>query len=229
MDIQPKDLIQFPIFYEIQEADVAPMLKCLGAHFSSYAKGAYISLAGNLLHNVGLICEGNIHMIREDIWGDKSIIDILSAGNLFGESFACGTLPVVSDISFVATARTQVLYLPFSRVLHSCANSCEFHHRLTRNMVDQIADKNIRLMEKMEILSKKTIRGRILAYLSQQSQAYGQTTFPSPLSRMELAEYLCVDRSALSRELGRMKNERIIDFEKNVFHLLPQEESHCIN
>ena len=115
---------------------------------------------------------------------------------------------------------TNVLYLPFRKVLHSCNLSCIFHHRLIENMVTLIADKNWQLMEKVEVTSKKTLRDKILTYLSLQAQKNGSKYFEIPLGRIELAEYLCADRSAMTRELANMKEAGLIDYEKNTFRLL---------
>ena len=103
--------------------------------------------------------------------------------------------------------------------MHTCTNACTFHHRLIENMVQLIADKNLELMKKTEVVTKKTLREKVLAYLSQQAQQTGSEYFEIPLGRIELAEYLCADRSALTRELNTMKAEGILDFDKNMFRL----------
>jgi CRP-like cAMP-binding protein len=104
--------------------------------------------------------------------------------------------------------------------MHTCTNACAFHHKLIENMVQLIADKNQELMRKVEVVTKKTLREKILAYLSQQAQLEGGSYFEIPLGRIELAEYLCADRSSLTRELNAMKEEGILDYDRNMFRLL---------
>ena len=114
----------------------------------------------------------------------------------------------------------EILFMPFDRVMHSCTMACVFHHRLIENMVRIIARKNRELMRKIEVVSKRTIRDKLLAYLSLQAQTQDSPYFDIPLGRAELAEYLCVDRSALTRELAKMKEEGILDYDRNSFRLL---------
>ena len=138
---------------------------------------------------------------------------------LFGETFSCG-VERTSVVSFWASSNTEVLFLPFDRVMHSCSMTCVFHHRLIENMVAIIARKNKQLMEKVEVISKKNLREKIMAYLSQQVQMQGTKYFEVPLGRVEMADFLCTDRSALTRELNAMRDEGIIDFDKNMFQIL---------
>ena len=112
------------------------------------------------------------------------------------------------------------LFMPFDRVMHSCTMACQFHHRLIENMVKIIADKNRDLMQKVDVVSKRTIREKLLAYLSIQAQVQNSRYLEIPLGRVELAEYLCVDRSALTRELAKMKEDGLIDYDKNCFRIL---------
>ena len=138
---------------------------------------------------------------------------------LFGETFACGD-DNLSVVTFVVSENAEILFMPFSRVMHSCTMACAFHHRLIENMVKVIANKNRDLMRKVEVVSKRTIREKLLTYLSIQAQQQNSRYFEIPLGRVELAEYLCVDRSALTRELVKMKEDRLIDYDKNCFRIL---------
>ena len=138
---------------------------------------------------------------------------------VFGETFACGE-DAISMVTFAAAERTQVLFLSFSRVMHTCSHACAFHQTLIENMVRIIARKNRELMRKVEVVSKRSLREKILAYLSIQAQQQGKKTFEIPLGRLEWAQYLCVDRSALTRELAKMQEEGILDYHRNTFKLL---------
>ena len=208
----------FRLFEGIREEDIPHMLTCIGGFQRTHKKGDYIFMEGDDLQWIGLIMEGNVHMLKEDVWGDKMLLVSYGAGAVFGESFVCND-HTVSTVSFVADSDCSILFLPFRRLLKTCGMACQFHQRLIGNMIVMIADKNVHLMNKMEILSKKTIRGRILTWLSQEIQNTGTLRFVSTLGRLELAEFLCVDRSALTRELTNMKKEGILDFHKNTFEL----------
>ena len=138
---------------------------------------------------------------------------------MFGETFACSE-DTKSVVTFTAAEDTQVLFVPFYKIMHTCSMACEFHQRLVENMVRIIAAKNRELLRKVEIISKKTLREKILTYLSAQAQIQGTRYFEIPLGRLELAEYLCADRSALTRELASMKADGLIDYDKNLFRIL---------
>ena len=209
----------YPLFSGVEQENLPAMLQCLGYRAERYAKGTFISMEGEHLQNIGVVIRGSVDMIKEDFWGNKTILMRMQQGMIFGESFICGS-SAMATVSFRAPEEAVVLFLPFRRVMHTCTNACAFHHRLIENMVQLIADKNLELMRKVEVVTKRTLREKILAYLSQQAQLQGGDYFEIPLGRMELAEYLCVDRSALTRELTNMKNEGILDYDRNVFRLL---------
>ncbi len=172
---------------------------------------------------VGCVVKGSVQMIREDIWGNKTMLLTIGEKELFGESFACGGDGTAS-VSFVAKDETEVLFLPFDRVMHSCSSACAHHQKLVINMVTVMAEKNARLISKIDILSKKTLCEKIAAYLLVEASYHNSKYFVISMGRMQLAEYLNADRSALTRELKLMKEEGYIDFEKNTFRILREFE-----
>lgn len=219
MDKDMENLHQIPLFRGISAKDITPMMKCLGSYERKYQKGEYISLISQRIQCTGVVLKGTVHMVKEDVWGDKTILASIGYGELFGESFVCGDADT-SSVSILSKTDTRILFLPFDRVMHSCSESCEFHHRLIENMVKVIANKNVQLMEKLEIVSKKSLREKIETYLSIEAGYNRSRYFQIPMGRTELAEYLCADRSALTRELNNMKKDGVIDFDKNTFRLL---------
>lgn len=214
-----KQLLDYPLFYGVQEKDMEPLLNCLGGYVKSFKKGEYIFFEEENVRHIGIIISGSVDMIKEDIWGNKTMLVRMRREELFGETFTCGA-DQSSVVNFFASSNALVLFLPFERVMHSCSMTCVFHHRLIENMVAIIARKNKQLMEKVEVISKKNLRDKILSYLSHQAQKHGTKYFEVPLGRVELADYLCTDRSALTRELNIMREEGIIDFDKNMFQIL---------
>lgn len=219
MDDYIHSLSKLSLFSGIRTEDLSSMLTCLGSYTCNYKKGEFIFLSSEPIQSVGIILQGTIHMIKEDIWGNKTILAFIQKGEIFGETFACGN-QLNSAVTFYASTNCKILYMPFYKIIHVCNMSCVFHHRLIENMVGLIANKNTHLMEKLEIISKKTLRDKILTYMSLQAQINKSSYFEIPLGRVELADYLCADRSALTRELNNMKSDGIIDFQKNYFHLL---------
>ena len=213
------ELKTMKLFYGIQESEMTAMLGCIGAYLKEYKKNQYIITLEENVEAVGILLSGKVDMIKEDLWGNKTLLVSMQKGELFGESFSCGIVKNAT-VSFVADTASMILFLPFSRILRTCNMSCKFHHRLIENMVTVIAEKNIVLMDKVDILSKKTLRGKIATYLLQEASKQQSLYFDIPLGRVQLAEYLCVDRSALTRELNTMKAEGYIDFDKNTFRVL---------
>jgi CRP-like cAMP-binding protein len=211
-------LFDTPLFQNISRKDLESLLTCLKPRAKRYEKGSYITHSGESINSIGVVLSGTVQMLKEDVWGNKSILAIMREKSIFGETFVCGRI-YSSTVSFQAASDCIIMFLSFERILHSCSVACDFHHRLIDNVVVLIAQKNIQLMEKLEIIAQKTLREKVLTYLSREAQRNGSLYFTIPLGRLELADYLCSDRSALSRELSRMKEEGVIDFDRNTFRI----------
>ena len=211
--------INSPLFDGVEPRDRIAMLGCIGYHIKTFRKGEILGFEEENIKHVGIVLSGAVDMIKEDLWGNKTMLVRARRDDVFGETFACGS-DNLSVVTFLVSEDAQILFLPFDRVMHNCTMACQFHHRLIENMVRVIADKNRDLMRKVEVVSKRTIREKLLAYLSIQAQIQQVRYFEIPLGRVELAEYLCVDRSALTRELAKMKEEGLIDYDRNSFRML---------
>lgn len=211
-------LFETPLFQNIIRKDLESLLTCLKPRSKSYEKGSYITHSGESINAIGVVLSGTVQMLKEDVWGNKSILAVMREKSIFGETFVCSRV-YSSTVSFQAASDCTVMFLSFDRMLHSCSVACDFHNKLIDNVVLLIAQKNIQLMEKIEITAQKTLRDKILTYLSREAQRNGSLYFTIPLGRLELADYLCSDRSALSRELSRMKEKGIIDFDRNTFRI----------
>ena len=211
--------VNSPLFDGISPEDRKAMLGCIGYHIGTFRKGDIVAFEEENIRHIGIIISGAVDMIKEDLWGNKTMLVRMGKDELFGETFACGS-DNLSVVTFLVSEDARILFMPFDRVMHSCTMACVFHHRLIENMVHIIANKNRDLMRKVEVVSKRTIREKLLAYLSIQAQAQESRYFEIPLGRLELAEYLCTDRSALTRELTKMKAEGLIDYDKNCFRIL---------
>ncbi len=213
-----QEIKQSPLFSGIKESDLVAMLNCVGAAIKNYRKGEIILLTNDEVPYVGVILKGSVHMVIENITGEQTLLSIIREGELFGESFVCGD-GLSSYTTFSAAHPATVLFMPFHKVMHTCTMKCEFHHRLIENMITMVANKNVRLMQKIDVSSQKTIRRKILSYLRMLSLEQNSLTVDLAVSRTVWAEYLGVHRSALSRELASMKEEGVLDFRKNRFYL----------
>lgn len=219
-----KDLIikafqTHPMFEGISLTNCETLMHCLGCTEKAYNKEQIIPTAGIYARQIGIVVSGCIHTIQEDVWGRRAFLSYAKDDGIFGEVLLGGS----SDergIIFKAAEPTTVMYLPADRILHPCRNSCPFHHELSRNLFRMISNLNAELTEKIEITSKSSLREKILTYLSIESRRNGSTRFTVPLNRTEMADYLCTNRSALSRELSKMKKDGIIDYESNTFRIL---------
>lgn len=207
-----------PLFEGIREDEFGALLGCVGAQEKPFTKGEFISLTGDEIHSIGVVLEGRVYILKEDVFGNKAILNDLEPGAVFGESFICGGSHALT-VSIQAAEDCRVLFLSFERVMHTCPSACQFHNTLITNMVVMIARKNIKLIEKLEITTKHSLREKVLAYLSQLVQDQGTATVMSPMGRVDLADFLGVDRSALTRELNRMRDDGLLDFERSSYTL----------
>ena len=219
MKIELHKLVLLPLFTGIREENLSTMLACMGSFQKSYKRDEIILLESNEVRTVGVILSGKVHMIKEDEEGDQTHLVTMKENEHFGESFSCGS-NLFAQVSFRSATDCTVLLPPFYKIINPCDMRCPFHHRMIDNMVQLISDKNVQLMQKIEVISKKTLRGKILAYLRSQAPEDDSLRFSIPLGRLELADYLCADRSALTRELAHMKSDGLIWYEKNQFQLL---------
>lgn len=206
-----------PLFASISAREMIEMLSCLDAHVKRFEKNETVLRAGDAVDSIGVVLEGIVEVSREDAAGRRMILTMLDAGSLFAESFVCAGVPV-SPVSVRAASDCAVLLLAFDRVMNSCSHSCSHHRLLVRNMLLVTAKKNLLLNRKIEFLMMKGMREKIAAFLLEHvKKGASSATFRIPMSRNELAEFLNVDRSALSRELSRLRGEGLIDYYKESF------------
>ena len=206
------------IFDNIAQENREAMLKCINAYTKEFTKGDFVLSSEDSPMLMGVLQRGSVHMVTEDMWGSRSLLCMQEPGDLMGETFACAREENYT-IGYQAVSDCQVLFMDFGRVMHTCDMMCAFHHRLIENMVKMIAAKNLEFIKKIDVMSKMHMREKILTLLSQYAAAAGSQTFVMPMGRVRMAEYLCVDRSAMSRELAKMAEEGLIEFEHSRFTL----------
>lgn len=211
-------LNRVPLFEGIDAHEIPSLLQCLGAQTRSFARDEFIYTAGDEAVNVGVILSGRVQISRHDINGNRSILAEAATTDLFAESFACAqTAHIPVDVYAVEAA--EILFVNCRRIITLCPNSCRFHARLVENLLKIVASKNIMLNQKLEIVSKRTMREKLLAYLNAEAQKQRCRTVTIPFDRQELADFLGVDRSALSRELGVMRQEGVLKVRNRDFEL----------
>ena len=205
------------LFEGIEDVEMDTMLKCLGAFSHRYSKGEFLFRRGDHTDCLGVILTGNVREVREDWWGNRTVIADFGKGQVICTDYACSSDPL--DVSVVATEPTEVVYLDVGRVANVCSSSCEFHNRLVKNLMRSLANISMDMNRRLDQLSKRSTREKICAFLSDQARAAGSSDFVIGMNRQEMADYLGVDRSAMSSELGRMQRDGILEFQKNHFVL----------
>ncbi|MGO5359423.1 Crp/Fnr family transcriptional regulator [Anaerofustis sp. LCP19S3_F7] len=205
-------LKKIPLFNNVQEKEINEIID--QSYIKSYQKNEYILKAGDFIFNTGIILKGEISIISEDFWGNKNIISTLSEGNIFAEIFSLkNNIPL--NVSVVSNEDSTILFINVNEIINKTRNFV-----FIKNLMNIISTKTLMLNRKNELLSKRTIREKVMTFLSQQAISANNNSFKIPFSREEMANFLAVDRSALSRELSKMKEEGIITYNKNNFTLI---------
>lgn len=206
------------LFNGIDEVEIEAMLGCLGAKAEDFNKGEYLLRVGDSPEALGLLLDGSVLVIQEDYWGNRNIRARIMPGQVFAESFAC--VPgAVMDVSVLTDEPSRVLWLNVGRVLHTCPTACSHHSRMIRNLLSDLAANNLRTNEKLTHISRRTTREKLLSYLSAEAQRQGKSEFSVPFNRQQLADYLSVERSAMSAELSKMQKDGLLSAVKNCFFL----------
>lgn len=206
------------LFKGMTEEELKAVLNCLKAVPKNFLKDEYIFHMGDTIRQMGLVLTGSVHLSKEDYWGRKTIHAEIGQGDIFAESFASAVHK--SPLNAYCAKNSTILFMDIHKVLSVCGSSCSFHNTLIHNFVGVLAEKNIKMSAKIENLTQKTTKDKLLIYLSNQSQLQQNAKFTIPFNRQELADYLSVDRSAMSMELGKLRDQGIIAYNKNTFEIL---------
>lgn len=206
------------IFSDISDDEIIAMLSCLNARIKEYSKGDYILRQGEKLGEIALLVKGSLLIQNDDYWGNHSILGHISPGEIFGEAYVAPESPfILNDV--VAIEDSEVILFDFNHIITTCSSACPFHTKVVQNMFFAISEKNRKLVQKLGFLSKRTIREKLNAYFSEEAKRRNSSDFSIPFNRQQLADYLSIDRSAMSKELCKMRVEGRIEFNKNHFKL----------
>ncbi len=207
-----------PLFSGVSEAELTAMLACLKAEKKDFPKEAFVLRAGDTAESIGLVLTGTVLVIQEDIWGNRNILSKAGLGQTFAAAYACAPGSRL-NVSVVAETPVTVLFLNVKRILTVCPSACSYHNRIIRNLLGELAGKNLQFSEKLTHVGQRSTRSKIMSYLSAEAQRLGTYELDIPFSRQQLADYLGVERSGLSQELGKMKKDGLLDYRKSHFVL----------
>ncbi len=210
------------LFAGVGEDEIESLLSCLGARLCEYKKSEYILRQGEHISDIMILAEGNLHIQKDDYWGNRSILGQVSVGEMFGEAYLSPESgAMLNDV--VAVEDSKVIFFDVKRILTTCSTACRFHTLVVKNMFFAISEKNRNLVQKLGHMSRRTTREKLISYLSEEAKKQNSSKFTIPFNRQQLADFLSVDRSAMSNELCKMRDEGLLEFEKNNFVLLETE------
>ena len=206
------------IFTNINGEQIESLMDCVHGEIKTYDKDSYIFSAGEQITKIGVVMEGQVQVENIDYWGNAAIINLINPGEIFGESYASPDAePLPNDI--LALTKCKVLFMDMHSILTTCQRSCSFHNQLIQNLYMIATKRNRYMNRKISHMSKRTTREKLLAYLSDEAQRQESKHFTIPFDRQQLADYLSVERSAMSAELSRMQRDGLISYHKNEFTL----------
>ena len=206
------------LFSGIGDDDILSMLNCLNATVREYSKGGYAFRQGEYIRDLMILASGRLHIQKEDYWGNLNILNEIRPGEMFGEAYIVpNSGALMNDV--IAAEESAVLFFDMERILTVCPSACPFHTRLVKNMFYTISDKNKSLVQKLSYMSQRSTREKLLAYLSDEAKRHNSSSFFIPFNRQQLADFLSVDRSAMSNELCKLRDEGMLDFHKSEFTL----------
>ena len=207
------------MFSGVGDEEIESMLSCLNARVQHYKKGEYVLRTGGHLRDILILVKGSLHIQKDDYWGNRSLLGQLGAGEMFGEAYvAPESGALMNDV--VAVEDSAVMFFDLQRLLATCSSACRFHAVVVQNLFFAISEKNRKLVQKLGHMSKRSTREKLISYLSEEAKRQNSARFSIPFNRQQLADFLSVDRSAMSNELCKMRDEGLLRFDKNHFELL---------
>lgn len=208
-----------PLFEKVGRGNYEKMLRCFGAKVVTVKRNGAVFHEGQPATKVGIVLTGAVQTVQDDYLGNRSILSMAGPGQLFAEGFACAGVDAM-PVSVVATADSQVMLIDCSHIMTLCHNACSFHNQMIRNMLHSVAQSNLQLNQKIEILSKRTTKEKVMAYLLSEAKLQGSDEFTIPYDRQELADFLGVERSAMSAVIGKLRDDGYIQVNRRHFQLM---------
>lgn len=210
-------LLASKLFAGISENELKSVLSCLEARTKKFAKDETIMYSGDTTNEIGFVLSGDVLVIQDDIWGNRNILSKVKVGESFASVFACAAGATL-NVNIIAENDTEILFVNVNKILNVCSSACTHHSIIVRNLLSELAEKNLKMNEKLTHISKRSTRDKLMSYFSATAQKANSNEFDIPFSRQQLADFLAVDRSGLSSELSKMQKEGLIEYNKN--HIL---------
>ncbi len=205
------------LFKKIKNSQIYPMLDCLNTDIKEYKKNQFVFQNGDKIDKSGIVLKGELQIVQYDYFGNRSILSTIQENQLFGAAYSLCDLTL--PISIEASEDSLILFIDAQKITTPCQKLCQNHLVLINNLITILARKNVNLNQKIECLSKRTTREKILNYLTTISMQNNSKTFKIPYDRQGLADYLCVERSAMSTEINKLQKEGFIKTNKNYFEI----------
>ena len=220
-------LMENPLFAGIDRESLGSLMGCLAARVQQFAKGEPVFMEGDRAGVIGFVLEGSVQIVRDDFYGNRSLLMLTQTGDMFGEAYACAGVDTM-PVSGYAVQESKILWLACGKMLTVCTNACGFHNTLVQNLLQVVAQKNLVLGKKIQFMSQKTTREKLLAYLLDQAKVKGSPEFIIPLDRQALADFLGVERSAMSAELSKLRQSGVLETKGSWFRLTAEAISESI-
>lgn len=207
------------LFRGIDHQGIAEMLNCLNPRIQKYKKSDTIANTGAPFHGIGIVIEGEVVIAKENIAGNRMILTVLKAGDMFGEMISF-TEKKIWPVTVTAQSDSEVIFISPENLITRCEKLCAPHQQIIQNMLHIMSKKALLLSRKVDYLSIRSLRGKLCAYLIEQWKNQGGSIFTLPMNRDELADFFNVARPSISRELSKMKEDGLIDFHKASFKIV---------
>lgn len=214
-----------PLFYKIDDEELNVILKSPHTKIQDFSKNQTVISEGGSADAVGIILSGLVQIVRNDYFGNRSIIALINSPQIFAEVFVFADINAM-PVSVVSVTDSRIMLIKPKKILNDNPDLSSFHTKLTSNLLRIVTEKNLKLNEKIEIVSKRTTREKIMAFLMSQAKLNNSDNFTIPYDRKALADFLEVDRSAMSAEISKLRSEGIIESDKSKFRLLGKVTKH---
>lgn len=208
-----------PLFQGIDREDLGLLLGCLQARVAQVSKGAPVFLEGDPAGFMGIVLYGSIQIVQDDYYGKRSVLGQREAGQIFAETYACSRTEQM-PVSGYALKDSAVMLFSCRKMMTVCVNACRFHNMLVQNLLQVVAQESLQLGQKIRFMSCKTTREKLMAYLLEEAKKAGSSQFTIPFDRQALADYLGVERSAMSVELSKLRDDGVLTTRGSYFCLL---------
>ena len=217
MEIPVHILQSSSLFRHMTEEEIRKIVTCFGANVRRYGKGAFLWQQGEQVSHAGIVLRGAVEAVQYRADGSVHLMARQSAGGVFGDLLMAAGQP--SPVSLQATEESDVLYLPVDNILSSCSSCCPCHTLLRRNLLQEASEKFWALRQRLMYLAEPSLRARLLLYLRDEQKKAGTAVFTIPYNRQQLADFLAVNRSAMSRELSRLQDDGVLEYYRNSFRM----------